>query len=346
MSNFIKINLVKLIEKHGQSIIKDKVRCESLIRDYQIGSILERNLLIQSLKLGIPEELLANQKNPQLELSLRRSITNMQNYYGVKEDLTIWILETWKIALLSSNTQQKITPSHLETPKELIIDFDKNMHLEMVLIAAGKFMMGSPVSEKKRYQDEKQHEVTLTKSYYLGKYPVTQEQWTSVMCNNPSEIQGKRLPVTNVSWNYCQDFIKLFNKMTGGGFRLPTEAEWEYACRAGTKTAYFFGDEIKTTDGNYGDSKKGKPVEVGSYKPNNFGLYDMHGNVCEWCDDWYENYPTGGIDPKGIGKKEHKVLRGGSFAADASGSRSACRFYLSPSNRSPYYGFRLARETQ
>jgi formylglycine-generating enzyme required for sulfatase activity len=346
MKNTNTKNLEQLIAKHGQSIIKDKMRCESLIRDYHIGSILERNLLIQSLKIGFPQELLSNQKNPQLELILRRSISNMQNSYGIKDELTNWILETWKKALISPNTQQKKTIPYLENPTELIIDLGKNINLEMVIIPAGKFVMGSPVYEKNRYADEKQNEVTLTKSYCMGKYPVTQEQWEIIMGNNPSDVKGAKLPVTNVSWNYCQDFIKLLNKQTGGGYRLPTESEWEYACRGGTETAYFFGEEIKPKDGNYGDSNIGKPVAVGSYKPNAFGLCDMHGNVCEWCEDWYENYPAGGKDPKGIGKGEHRVLRGGSFAANSSGSRSACRFYLSPSNRSPYYGFRLAKEIQ
>ena len=183
----------------------------------------------------------------------------------------------------------------LEEVKE---DLVQGVSLEMVLIPAGKFMMGSPESEKGRYNDETQHEVTLTKPYYMGSYAVTQEQWEAVMGNNPSiKTKGAKLPVTNVSWQDCQEFIKKLNAKTDGGYRLPTEAEWEYACRAGTTTEYFYGDSITKSDANY---SKREPMAVGSYKPNAFGLYDMHGNVCEWCEGWYGDYPEGAVmDPKG-----------------------------------------------
>ena len=176
--------------------------------------------------------------------------------------------------------------------KEEIADLGKGVSLEMVLIPSGKFMMGKP---------GKDHEVTITKPYCMGKYEVTQEQWESVMGNNPSSRnKGPKLPVTDVSWNDCQEFVNKLNAKTNGGYRLPTEAEWEYACRAGTATAYSFGDEITPKDANYYDSEIGKPVAVGSYKPNAFGLYDMHGNVLEWCEDRYGNYPDEAItDPKG-----------------------------------------------
>ena len=130
-----------------------------------------------------------------------------------------------------------------------------------------------------------------------------------------------------------------------GGYRLPYEAEWEYACRAGTKTAYSFGDKITHKDANYGGAKIEKPVAVGSYKPNAFGLYDMHGNVWEWCEDWYDDYPAGAvIDPKGPAMGEDRVLRGGSFYGnDASIARSFSRNHGSPTARLSNYGFRLER---
>jgi len=125
---------------------------------------------------------------------------------------------------------------------------------------------------------------------------------------------------------------------------LPTEAEWEYSCRAGTTTAYSFGVKITPKDANYDDSKLGKPVEVGSYKPNAFGLYDMHGNVWEWCEYWEADYPKGAvIDPKGPAKGEYRVLRGGSFYGDGSIARSSNRDYFTPTIRDYFAGFRLAR---
>ena len=223
-------------------------------------------------------------------------------------------------------------------------DLGQGVKLEMMLIPAGKFVMGSPKKEVGRYDGETQHKVTLTKPFYMGKYEVTQEQWESVMGNNPSDTKGTNLPVTDVSWNDCQEFIKKLNGITKGKYRLPTEAEWEYACRAGITTAYSFGAKITPKDANYDDSGIDKPIEVGSYKPNTFGLYDMHGNVWEWCEDWKADYPKGAvIDPNGPAKREYRVLRGGSFNGYVSGARSSSRGYYSPTIRSYIVGFRLAR---
>ena len=224
-------------------------------------------------------------------------------------------------------------------------DLGNGVSLEMVLVPAGKFMMGSPASEKNRSGDEAKHEVILTKSYYMGKYAVTQEQWEAVMGDNPSETKGAKLPVTYVSWNDCKKFIKKLNGITKGKYRLPTEAEWEYACRAGTTTAYSFGAKITPKDANYNDSGIEEPVAVGSYKPNAFGLYDLHGNVWEWCEDWKADYPKGSvIDPKGPAKGDGRVLRGGSFLNSVSYARSSSRNgYGSPTFRFYDDGFRLAR---
>lgn len=231
-----------------------------------------------------------------------------------------------------------------------VIALSKDVNLEMVLIPAGKFKMGSPLAEKERSKYEVQREVTLTKPFYIGIYEVTQEQWETVMGKNPSETKGSKLPVTNVSWNDCQDFIKKLNAKTDGGYRLPTSAEWEYACRAGTTTAYSFGDNITPKDANYSASKLGKPVAVGSYKPNAFGLYDMHGNVWEWCHDlnraWSKELPPSDpvTDPKGPEKGDLRVCRGGAF--DYGGEnvpRSALLSNSDATNRVNHDGLRLAK---
>ena len=203
---------------------------------------------------------------------------------------------------------------------------------EMVLIPAGRFMMGDRGDKL---------QVTLTKPFYMGKYEVTQEQYEAVMGKNPSDTKGSKLPVTNVSWEDCQEFIKKLNAKTDGGYRLPTDAEWEYACRAGTTTAYSYGDNLTKGDANIdGDSIKA----VGSYRPNAFGLYDMHGNVWEWCNDWSGSLQDGEVtDPKGPAKGEYRVLRGGSFGYYGSSARSSNRSFNTPALRDFLYGFRLAR---
>ena len=232
--------------------------------------------------------------------------------------------------------------------KEEVKDLGKGVKLEMVLIPAGKFVMGSPKSEKGRQYNETQREVTLTKPFYIGKYEVTQEQYEAVMGENPSTTKGAKLPVTDVSWADCQRFIKKLNENTKGVFRLPTEAEWEYACRAGTTTAYSFGDSLTKSGANYGDGPSGNTKAVGSYKPNAFGLYDMHGNVFEWCEDRWGEYSADAVtDPKGPAPGwftgRYRVLRGGAFNYGGSFARSSDRIGYEPSNRDDYYGFRLAK---
>jgi formylglycine-generating enzyme required for sulfatase activity len=224
------------------------------------------------------------------------------------------------------------------------IDLGKGVKLEMVLVPAGKFMMGSPASEVGREKNETQHEVTLTKPFYMGKYEVTQEQWESVMVKNPSDTKGAKLPVTNVSWDNCQDFITKLNVKTDGDYRLPTEAEWEYSCRAGTKTAFYFGDRITKVNANWASQVPSSIKGVGNYKSNAFGLYDMHGNVWEWCEDWHGDYQAEALtNPKGAGTGNSRVMRGGSFSNNVSLARSSNRNFCTPTGRYSDNGFRLAK---
>jgi len=267
----------------------------------------------------------------------------------IKVEVKVEVMKAKPIFLEAPFSAEAAKAAQMELAKSLgkvmeaKIDLGKGVKLEMVLIPAGKFMMGSPASEVGRKDNETQHEVTLTKPFYMGKYEVTQEQWQAVMGNNPStRTKGAKLPVTDVSWNDCQDFSKKLNVRMNGFYRLPTEAEWEYVCRAGTTTVYSFGDSLTKADGNIdGDSSK----VVGSYKPNAFGLYDMHGNVWEWCEDWYGDYPEGAvIDPKGIATGGTRVMRGGAFYIfGVSKARSSLRLNHSPTLRSNYVGFRLVR---
>ena len=249
--------------------------------------------------------------------------------------------------------KQSVLAKALNRLVEEKVDLGNGISLDMILIPSGKFLMGSPKSEINRRVEESQHEVTITKPFFMGKYEVTQGQWKEIMGNNPSQIirtgafggeilNTANFPVTNVSWEDCQEFIKKLNAKTDGGYGLPTEAEWEYACRAGTETAYSFGKQIEArVDANVDLSHN---QAVGSYKPNKFGLYDMHGNVLEWCNDWEANYPLGSMtDPMGPVNGEDRVLRGGSFIHDKTLSRSAFRMQFQPTYRGPMVGFRLAR---
>jgi len=223
-----------------------------------------------------------------------------------------------------------------------------------VLIPAGTFMMGSPKDEPKRYDDERRHRVTITKAFYMQTTEVTQKQWETVMGNNPSRFKGDNLPVEKVSWRDVQEFIeKLNRKEKTNKYRLPTESEWEYACRAGTTTPFYAGRCISTDQANYngnypmpGCSKgkfRGKTVNVGSFSPNAWGLYDMHGNVYEWCADWYGKYPRGPVtDPTGPTKGAGRVNRGGSWYYGAGSARSAIRWTI-PGYGDNYLGFRVAR---
>ena len=213
---------------------------------------------------------------------------------------------------------------------------------------SGTFMMGSPSTEEGRAKDEVLHRVSLTKGFWLGETPVTQKQWKSVMGGNPSQCVGEELPVENVSWQDCMNFIKKVNERQGCSMRLPTEAEWEYACRAGTKGPYG-GTGVLDEMGWYngcveGETRRIKSSHtVGMKKPNAWGLCDMHGNVWEWCSDWYGDYQTEpATDPVGPASGRVRIRRGGSWQDEASVCRSAYRFVFSPTSRHSLLGFRVA----
>ena len=209
---------------------------------------------------------------------------------------------------------------------------------------AGEFMMGSPSSEAGRYDDETQHKVKISRGFWLAETETTQELWHAVMGANPSRFKGADLPVEQVSWDDCQEFIKKLNSNARSGlhFQLPSEAHWEYACRAGTRGAYNVSgaslDSLAWCSGN-SDSKTHK---VGTKKANAWGFYDMFGNVWEWCSDWYGGYPSGdATDPTGPKNGSSRVYRGGCWYSESRGCRSADRDWNTPVNRLYSLGFRL-----
>ncbi|HBJ36830.1 MAG TPA: hypothetical protein DDZ51_19155 [Planctomycetaceae bacterium] len=249
--------------------------------------------------------------------------------------------------------------------------FVNSIGMKLVLIPAGTFLMGSPESEADHYDNETQHHVTLTKNFYLGTTVVTQGEYERVMGTNPSyfsaggggrdKITGmdtSRFPVEQVSWDeaveYCRRLSALpAERAAGRVYRLPTEAEWEYACRAGTPTPFHFGSLLTSQqanfDGNYpyGTKKKGRYLKrtsaVSSYECNGYGLFDTHGNVLEWCSDWYGAYTASAlVDPLGAATGSYRVCRGGGWFIGARRSRSADRDWNAPGHRINILGFRVA----
>jgi formylglycine-generating enzyme required for sulfatase activity len=227
--------------------------------------------------------------------------------------------------------------------------FTNSIGMEFVLIPAGTFMMGSPDSDTEAHDNEKPaHRVTISHPFYLGKYPVTQEQWERVMGAHPSQFTGDHnRPVDVVSWEETQECIGRLNTCEGGvGYRLPTEAEWEYACRAGAQTAYSFGDDPSQLDayGWYANNSGFMSHPVGQREPNAWGLYDMHGNVWEWVQDSYRAYtPEPVTNPQGSASGSYRVFRGGSWGNGAGHCRSAYRGDVAPGYRNGALGFRLLR---
>ena len=266
-----------------------------------------------------------------------------------------------------ANLKQKISKAlqvqdvEQESATEDILTFalSQDVSLEMIKVKAGTFMMGSPEDEIERNDDEKLHKVTLPQDYWLGKFPVTQAQFQAIMKYNPSGFGGSKRPVEKVDWDCARDFCVRLNKKfedklpKGYQFDLPTEAQWEYACRAGRKTAYFWGNSCNGTeancDGNYpcGTTAKGpyleRTTDVGTYEPNDWGFYDMHGNVGEWCRDWYNaDYGEDAIDPVGPSSGSFRVRRGGCWYSCARHCRSASRLLISSDDCYSFLGFRLA----
>ncbi|HUF62884.1 MAG TPA: formylglycine-generating enzyme family protein [Verrucomicrobiales bacterium] len=248
-----------------------------------------------------------------------------------------------------------------DTAQERVFDLGNGVELTLCWCPPGKFLMGSPATEAGRREDEVQHEVTLTQGFWMAKTETTQAQWKALMPDNPSAFQGDRLPVESVHWDEAKGFAAALTArmrregklVPGWKFRLPTEAQWEYACRAGTSTAYYTGDgeEALRKAGCYDGNSERKPSRMGEWlrsipvfegwfpgntgrktwpagkkEENAFGLQDMHGNVGEWCEDGYREYGDGMVvDPLGPREGPVRVIRGGSWAVVAVWCRSACR---------------------
>ena len=221
--------------------------------------------------------------------------------------------------------------------------------MDFVWIPPGDFMMGSPPGEDGRFENERQHRVHLTNGFWLSRTPVTQAQYERVVGENPSYFRGATNPVDSVSWDDAVEFADRLGTIVEGHFRLPTEAEWEYACRAGTTTAFHFGDDPAPLRDHawYRANSENQTHPVGLKLPNAWGLYDMHGNVWEWCSDLYGEYPAGPVtDPTGAQTGEERVLRGGSWGLPYAFCRSATRRQSIADNPGDENGVRVVLEAR
>jgi len=279
-------------------------------------------------------------------------------------ELSPWAMETLKIFPPRPSAQLNGNPNAAKgvsprpstvTPGKSIagtnagetkqFEISRGLAIKFCWCPPGTFLMGSPPTEPGRENRENQVNVKISKGFWMGKYEVTQAQWRAVMGNNPSQFSGDNLPVENVSWNAAQEFVKKLNEnmgiVVGWKVVLPTEAQWEYACRAGEKGPYSGGsiDEVSW----YWKNSGGQTHQVGTKTPNPWGLHDMHGNVWEWCSNYYCSDLFGGVDPTGPTSGTHRVDRGGGGGSGAANyCRAAHRWFLTPSCQSPDVGFRVA----
>ncbi|WP_308232857.1 SUMF1/EgtB/PvdO family nonheme iron enzyme [Prevotella sp.] len=267
--------------------------------------------------------------------------------YGT-DSKTVSILEGQTASLsgvLKTNASSSVASGTSLAGNTISIPVKDGISIDMVRVEAGTFTMGATAEMKVPDDDEKPtHQVTLTNDYYIGKYEVTQALWQAVTGNNPSNYKGDNLPVENVSWNDCQEFISKLNRITGKTFRLPTEAEWEYAARGGKKSrGYQYSGSNNLADvAWYEDNSGSKTHTIGSKQANELGIYDMTGNVWEWCQDWYGKYSSSSqTNPTGATSGSYRVIRGGSWFNAARYCRSSFRFNGTPVYRRIDLGLRL-----
>jgi formylglycine-generating enzyme required for sulfatase activity len=253
------------------------------------------------------------------------------------------LLLSWAVR---QSTAVPVPPEAAEAPKSIT----NSIGLKLVMIPSGEFQMGTAEKEETGFLHEKpQHSVRISKPFYMGIYEVTQGQFAKLMKENPSRYKtGPDYPVEQVTWEEAVEFCKRLSELAAEKeakrvYRLPTEAEWEYACRGGSTTQFHCGDALTAKQANF-DREVGKPAKVGSYAPNAFGLYDMHGNVWEWCADWFDSgYYTSDAqdDPSGAESAGSRVIRGGGWYSEADRCRAAARDSFTPTHRFNDIGFRV-----
>ncbi|MCL2186098.1 MAG: formylglycine-generating enzyme family protein [Treponema sp.] len=363
--------LAAIYKKFGADVLLgDKLK--SYFPDFAPSvSINIKELVSAVYKKGASNVLKQNLNSSQedKERAVKIAVRNLTDAFIAPEIAENIILEFvcalgWQI---KKSEPEKIEAKNIPTSPSPSTPSQK-INANFVYIKGGTFMMGSPKNEHGRNDDETQHQVTVS-SFYMCKFTVTQKEYRKIVGYNPSRFIGDNLPVENVSWfdaiEYCNklsqregltpaytidNYEVTWNRKANGsletsGYRLPTEAEWEYACRAGTKTAYNTGSNFTDNTTGWFDNYTGDTTNPVGQKPANaYGLFDMHGNVDEWCWDWYDDYPSGAqTDPTGAVSSIYRVLRGGSWLISAAAARSANRNSYDPDGEYSSIGFRVVR---
>ncbi|MCL2186859.1 MAG: formylglycine-generating enzyme family protein [Treponema sp.] len=358
--------LVAIYKKFGADVLLGE-KLKSYFSDFMPSASKSIKKLVNSVYDSGASKILKqniNSSQEDKERAVKIAVRNLTEDFVMPEIAENIIFEFigalgWQIE--KPKPEQTVTTSPSPSPSS------HKIPANFVHIKGGTFMMGSPENEPDRLDVETQHQVTVS-SFYMCKFTVTQKEYREVMEKNPSGFKGDNLPVENVSWfdaiEYCNMLSQkeglnpvyiikgttvTWNRKVNGsletsGYRLPTEAEWEYACRAGTTTAYNTGSNFNDNTGWFYSNSGNSTHSVGQKPANAYGLFDMHGNVYEWCWDWYGNYPSGAqTDPMGAVSGTHRVARCGCWLISAEFTRSAARGYGSPDGRNIHVGFRVVR---
>ena len=377
----VRRTLRRIVTENGLSICNEPSRVQAYLRDLCPEQRREVFAVVAAIKEGLVSDLQNSAHDRHLlEATITRLASKLFDNTGIIPQTTRWAIESWALALgiikeplssaLATPISSATTPSQIHTvpssivrARQLTPKASLTLGYEFVEIPSGRFRMGSPSSEPGRFDDEgPQHTVTISRSFLLGTTEVTQGQWKAVMGSNPSSFSscGDDCPVEKVSWNDVIDFCNRLSDREGlsrccsgstwnqscTGYRLPTEAEWEYAARAGTTTRFACGDSDSCLGGMgwYDGNSGSKTHPVAQKQGNSWGLYDMHGNVWEWVWDWKADYSPGSVtDPTGPSGGSYRVNRGGGWYGSAGDCRSAIRGRNDPGLRYRGLGFRVAR---
>ncbi|MDB9443793.1 bifunctional serine/threonine-protein kinase/formylglycine-generating enzyme family protein [Sphaerospermopsis kisseleviana CS-549] len=336
----------ELWAKNGFAWVEDWRKYSSNSVSKELGTVLDKLLKFDvNERYQSADEVIKDLEVPETLSTRRNFIKNTGLAIGsittlgfIASKLIVNPAKTFNFEVVTTDASGNIINKSNSSARYFTEDLGNGVTLEMVEIPGGKFMMGSPENEAETWTWEKpQHQVTVP-GVFMGKYEVTQKQYQAIMGSNPSDFRGENHPVENVSWDDAVAFCEKLSQKTGKKYTLPSEAQWEYACRAGTTTPFYFGESITPDlvnyDGNYpyGSATKGlyrkQTTDVGTFPPNAFGLYDMHGNLWEWClDDWQDNYVNAPIDGSNLinPTAKYKVVRGGFWFNSAEYCRSAAR---------------------